>query len=252
MDEQIRLFVGYDAREALAYSVFCESVIHRASLPVSFTPIHQGMSRDFDLERDGSNAFMLARFLVPMLCGFQGWAIFCDGDMVVNADIKELYDYRLGYEDKAVCVVPHDYKTKAKLKYVGSSLESPNIDYPKKNQSSVILWNCAHPSNQDLTESYIAKQTPKYLHRFGWLNEDEIGELPTEWNYLVGEQPPSKAHLNHYTLGLPALKAYANDYGSWHWHSAFLRMMQAAGEGPQVIAKRALERVGEVSQEKVA
>ena len=106
----IRLFVGYDPREAAAYHVFCQSVIERASVPVEFIPLHVGMLGGFDGQRDGSNAFIFSRYLIPHLCDFEGWAIFCDGDMVMRADVAELWALRYGV--RAVQVVGQHYLTK--------------------------------------------------------------------------------------------------------------------------------------------
>lgn len=226
----IRIFVGYDPREAAAYHVFCESVIRTSQFPVSFTPLHKPMIGGFDGQRDGTNAFIFSRYLVPAMCDYEGWAIFADGDMALTTDIIELWNYQSEYLDKAVCVVKHDYKTRHPKKYLGTPLESANVDYPRKNWSSVILWNCAHPSNRILTHDYVASAKPQEIHRFSWLEDTQIGELPPEWNYLVGEQAPASAALYHYTLGVPGLKHYRDDYGSWHWHKSLASSLQCGGE----------------------
>lgn len=241
--ETIRVFVGFDQREALAYHVFCQSVIDRASVPVSFIPIHKGMLKGFDGKRDGSNAFTFSRYLVPSLCGFNGWALFCDSDMVCDKDIKELWDLRPAF-DKAVCVVKHDYKTKHPAKYVGTPMQSKNVDYPRKNWSSLILWNCGHFANRSLTPEFVSQQTPQFLHRFEWMKDEQIGELPQDWNYLVSEYPPSSASIYHYTLGVPGIRNYADHYGSWKWHSALVRAMECVGEDTVDIAVRSAARVG--------
>lgn len=238
----IRIFVGYDHREAAAYHVFCESVIRASNSPVAFYPLHKPMLGGFDGQRDGTNAFIFSRYLVPMLCDYKGWAIFADGDMTVTRDIAELWNYQSEYADKAVAVVKHDYKTKASRKYIGSSLESANVDYPRKNWSSVILWNCAHPANAVLTHEYVSESKPQHLHRLGWLMDSQIGALPPEWNYLVGEHGPSSAALNHYTLGVPALKHYADCHGSWHWHGALASALECGGEDIVSMVKRSKER----------
>jgi lipopolysaccharide biosynthesis glycosyltransferase len=235
----IRLFVGYDPREAAAYHVFCQSVIETSRFPVAFYPLHKPMLNGFDGQRDGTNAFIFSRYLVPMLCGYEGWAIFADGDMAVTRDIAELWHYQDEYKDKAVAVVKHDYKTRSFKKYLGSALESPNLDYPRKNWSSVILWNCGHVSNRILSPEYVAEGVPQHLHRFGWLKDSQIGALPPEWNYLVGEHAPASAALYHYTLGVPGIKHYAEDHGSWHWHRALESALECAGEDRVKMVRRA-------------
>ena len=134
----IPIYVGYDSGESVAYHVFCQSVISKASVPVSFHPLSLNMLDYKETHTDGSNAFIYSRFLVPHLQGYQGWAIFCDGDMILNADIAELWALRDPY--MAVQVVKHDYKTKHHTKYLGAK----NEDYPRKNWSSVMLINCSH------------------------------------------------------------------------------------------------------------
>ena len=120
--------VGFDQREAIAYHVFCQSVIDRASMPIQFLPLAENSLNQYkEIHTDGSNKFVYSRFLTPYLMNFSGWAIFADGDMVCQADIVELWSLR--DTTKAVQVVKHDYKTKATKKYLGNK----NEDYPKKN-----------------------------------------------------------------------------------------------------------------------
>lgn len=238
----IRVFLGFDQREAIAYHTCCQSIIEKASDPVQFIPLAKNMLGDFD--SDGSNAFTISRYLVPSLCGWEGWAIFLDGDMTVNVDIAELWGWQNTYSDKAVALVQHDYQTKHPRKYIGSSLESPNVSYPRKNWSSVVLWNCAHPDNRVLDAEYIRSTSPSFLHRFSWLDQSAIGALTMDWNYLVGEQAPSSAFIRHFTLGIPGLRHYADDHGSWEWHAACLRMLECGAEYPETVVKRAYERVG--------
>jgi lipopolysaccharide biosynthesis glycosyltransferase len=173
--------------------------------------------RDYEeTHADGSNAFIYSRFLVPHLMGFQDWALFCDGDMIAMDDIIKLWNMRDdGY---AAQVVKHDYKTRSKRKYIGTSMETINPDYPRKNWSSVILWNCAHPQNRILTPAYVMGATGSALHRFSHLTDDEIGDLPAEWNWLVGEQTHNpEAKLAHYTLGVPGIKAYQDCDHAGEW-----------------------------------
>lgn len=203
----IRVYAGFDPREAAGWNVFVRSLI-QTSKDYSLIP----MTGE---ESDGTNLFTYERFLTPERCGWSGWAISVDGsDMMLRAPIQELY----GLQDRryAVMVVKHDYLTKSPRKYVGTSLEADNHDYPRKNWSSVILWNCAHWAHFRAREK-LRSQDGKYLHRFGWLEDHEIGSLPAKWNVLVGEQPTSEADkLRHYTLGIPAFKAYeGTDGGEW-------------------------------------
>jgi len=215
----IRIFVGYDEREAVAYHAFCQSVIERASEPVQFIPLAKNMLAGFDGQRDGSNAFIYSRFLIPSLMGFKGWAIFADGDMICKADIAELWALRNPW--MAVHVVKHDYKTKHPVKYLGAK----NEDYPKKNWSSLILWNCEHFRNRQLTREMVSKATGADLHRFSWLPDDRIGELPLDWNWIVSEYPENPdAKLLHYSIGTPCFPDYSRCPQARDWHDVHRRM----------------------------
>jgi len=214
MIEKIPIVVGFDQREAVAYHTFVQSVLEKSTLPVIFLPLAikslQGYS---ETHNDKSNDFVYSRFLTPYLSDFKGWAIFADGDMVCRSDIKELWDLR--DESKALLVVKHDYTSKVQKKYLGNI----NENYPRKNWSSLILWNCSHPKHKVLTPDFISSQTGKYLHRFSWLNDMDIGELPIEWNWLAIEYPNNpKAKIIHYTLGTPCFKDYRNTEMAGAWH----------------------------------
>jgi lipopolysaccharide biosynthesis glycosyltransferase len=212
--EIIPVFVGYDPREAIAFHVCVNSIIRNSTSPVAIHPVALNLFQDYnETHTDGSNHFIYTRFLVPYLMHWQGWAIFIDGDMIVRDDITNLWNLREGSMD--VMVAKHDYKTKMAEKYLGS----PNEDYPRKNWSSVILWNCNSFPNRKLTPEFVQSQPGSYLHRFSWLNDERIGELPLEWNWLpdeYGANPDAK--LLHYTLGTPCFHEFANTPQGEEWH----------------------------------
>jgi len=210
----INLFVGFDPREAVAYHVFCNSIIQNTSVPVQITPLVLSQLQEFNERHDDrSNDFVYSRFLTPYLSDFKGWAIFADGDMICQGDLKELID--MADPSKAVMVVKHDYQTKATQKYLGNI----NENYPRKNWSSVILWNCDHPKHKILTPDFVSKQTGKFLHRFSWLDDQDIGELPLEWNWLASEYSVNReAKLIHFTLGTPCFKDYKNSDMADIWY----------------------------------
>jgi lipopolysaccharide biosynthesis glycosyltransferase len=210
----IPVYIGYDPREAVAFHVCANSIIRNASRPVSIVPVALNLFKDYsETHTDGSNHFIYTRFLVPHLQEHTGWAIFIDGDMVVQGDITELWDLRNPYMD--VQVVKHDYKTRMPVKYLGAR----NEDYPRKNWSSVILWNCSSFPNRRLTPEFIQKSTGSELHRFSWLDDTRIGELPIEWNWLPDEfGPNANAKLLHYTLGTPCFSEFADTPQNEVWH----------------------------------
>jgi lipopolysaccharide biosynthesis glycosyltransferase len=222
LKEKINLVVGFDQKEAIAYHVFCQSAIERSTIPLQIMPLALNLMNNYvEAKNDGSNAFIYSRFLTPSLMDFKGWAIFADGDMVCKADLAELW--RIRDLTKAVQVVKHDYKTKAPTKYLGNK----NENYPRKNWSSLILWNCEHPKNKVLTPSFIQAQAGSFLHRFSWLNDDEIGELNSEWNWLAieyDENPDAK--LIHYTLGTPCFQEYQASSMSFEWHNVYTNAIE--------------------------
>ena len=111
--------------------------------------------------------------------------------------------------------VHHDYKTRAQAKYLGAR----NEDYPRKNWSSVVLWNCGHPANRQVTPDFIMRSTGAQLHRFTWLEDTLIGEIPKVWNWLPDEfDANDAAKLLHFTLGTPCFHEYACSPMASEWH----------------------------------
>lgn len=216
MKDTIRIFIGYDAREAVAFHVCVQSILSRCSRPVEIHPVALNLfAKDYaEGHQDGSNAFTYTRFLIPWLSYFSGHAIWLDGDMIVRHDIAELWDmrrYNVGAQ-----VVKHDYKTKFPRKYLGAA----NADYPRKNWSSVILWNCAFATNRCLTPEYVGEHGGEHLHRFHWLADHQIGELPVVWNHLTMEfDRNDAAKLLHFTVGTPCFPEYAEQEGAEEWRT---------------------------------
>lgn len=208
------IFIGYDPKEAVAFHVCANSIIRHSSKPVIIHPLALTNLQDYkEGHKDGSNEFIYSRFLVPYLMAWTGKALYVDGDMVVNGDVAELFD--LADQYKAVQVVKHDYKTSKEVKYLGQR----NEDYPRKNWSSVILWNCGHFAHRQLTPEFIEGSSGEYLHRFTWLKDELIGELPVEWNWLADEYGRNnQAKLLHWTLGLPGFPEYSTSPMAEKWH----------------------------------
>ncbi len=208
------MFVGYDPREAVAYHVCANSIIRTASSPVAIIPIALNLFQDYqETHTDGSNQFIYSRFLVPYLMNFHGRAIFIDGDMIVRSDIVELYEsLEIGMD---VAVVKHDYQTRMTEKYLGSK----NENYPRKNWSSVIVWDCQTYPNKQLTPEFVQKQPGSFLHRFSWIDDDRIQSLDPVWNWLPDEFGPNPdAKLLHYTLGTPCFHEFADTPQAEEWH----------------------------------
>ena len=201
----IRVFIGYDDNESVAYHVLAHSILRYASQPVSITPlVKRHMSSFYQRKRSSieSTDFSFTRFLVPYLSGYRGWSVFMDCDMLMTADIAELV--ALCDDKYDVMCVKHDYVARDDVKFLGAV----QTKYEKKNWSSVMLFN--NSACKVLTPEVVANESGLYLHQFKWLSgDDRIGALPTTWNYLVGEMTmPSVPKLIHYTLGGPYFDAY--------------------------------------------
>ena len=210
----IPIFIGYDPREAVAYHTCVNSIIRHASKPVAIIPLALNLIEDYtETHTDGSNQFIYSRFLVPHLMDYTGHAIFIDGDMIVRSDITELWQWR--HKQYDVQVVKHNYETCMTEKYLGSK----NENYPRKNWSSVIIWNCESPANKQLTPEFVQRSTGAELHRFTWIKDEHIGDLPAEWNWLPDEYGPNiNADLLHYTLGAPCFHDFATTPMADEWH----------------------------------
>lgn len=215
----LKIYLGYDPREHEAYEVAAYSIRRRATRPVLITPLYsmnplyeRGWHRRNDGQRvddiDGnpfSTEFSFARFLVPACERYVGWALFADCDFLFLEDVAGLDIYKdIG---KAVAVVKHQHRPSETVKMDGQAQSR----YPRKNWSSLILWNCGHPANAMLTPDVVNSATGAYLHGFKWLEDGDIGTIQGRWNHLVGYDPPVSpvdATALHFTQGGPWLEKY--------------------------------------------
>lgn len=213
MNHPLQVFIGYDSKEPVAYHVLSHSILRQAKSPVSIQPLaldHLGGIYTRKRGPTESTEFSISRFLVPYLSDYEGYSIFMDCDMLVRTDLHELLDLVDG--DKSVWVCPHDYTPKTDTKFLGQV----QTKYPRKNWSSLMVFNNAWCQN--LTPEYVNEAGGLELHRFHWVPNDEIGYLPLEWNWLVGEYDYNpNAKVVHYTLGGPWFPEYVYcDYsGEW-------------------------------------
>ena len=223
----MKVFVGYDTREDIAYQV-CKHSIETKSKLADVRPLKQQELRDAGwytrpIDKLASTEFTFTRFLIPELTNFEGWAVFMDCDMILTTDIKELFDQ--ADPKYAVMCVHHDYKVEEGFKMDGQK----QTIYPRKNWSSVMLFNCGHPSNKILTQDMVndTELNGAYFHRFSWLKDEEIGELDHTWNYLVGVYKDlDKPKLIHYTEGGPWFENYRNCDFHAEWKKELFDMME--------------------------
>jgi hypothetical protein len=174
----LRIFIGYDPRQALSYNVLQFSILRRATIPVSITPL---VLDTLPIKRQGLTPFTWSRFLVPWLCDYEGDGLFLDADMACLGDVAELMEHT-----KDLSYAAWVSKNEKKFEW-----------------ASAIFFECDHPSNRILTPEYI--ETARALHGMQWLKDDEVGDLPREWNHLAGYDAPDApdAKMVHFTQGLP-------------------------------------------------
>lgn len=213
----IPIFIGYDSKVKIAYHVLAESILKNSSTPVTISPINlNNLKNSYTRKQDplASTEFSFSRFLVPYLMNYKGWAIFMDSDMVMLSDITELWNLR--NEKYALQVCKHDYTPNSKNKFLGNN----QTIYAKKNWSSLMLMDCS--KCKTLTPEYVNTRSGLELHQFKWLNENVIGNIPIEWNWLVGEYPYKKnVHNIHFTEGGPYFKNYRNTEYANEWFNIY-------------------------------
>jgi hypothetical protein len=204
-----KVFIGHTTGQDVVYKVAKHSV-ERRSRNLRCHPIIQQALRDLGIytrNKDllGSTEFSITRFLTPWLAGYRGWVLFCDNDILCLTDLNELFDE--ADEKYAVMCAKHNHAPDLGEKLDGKKQTS----YPRKNWSSVVLWNCDHPKIQLVTPELVNEADPLFLHRFLWLDDSDIGEFSHEWNWLVEwyrEPEDGTPKLLHYTEGGPYFKNY--------------------------------------------
>ena len=215
-----KVYIGWDSNQELAYETLKYSLV-RKSKNIQITPLKQHELRKQKLYTRpvdilSSTEFTFTRFLVPYIQEFNEWALFMDCDMLSLIDINLLFNQ---VDDKyAVMCVQHDYTPTKKTKMDDKLQEY----YPRKNWSSLVLFNCNHPSNKKLTKDLINNTnfSGKFFHRFGWLNDEEIGKISHEFNWLVNwYREPEDGHpkILHFTEGGPWLEKFKNEEYSDIW-----------------------------------
>lgn len=239
-----KVFIGFDPREADAYAVAEASIKAHTSGQVQIHPIDLKYLRmeypqapylkpmywrptsrvDGQLWDDISGApmsteFAISRFLVPHLAEYKGWALFMDCDMLIRSDLHNLF--ALADNKYAVMCVKHDYEPTEAVKMDGQAQSR----YARKNWSSVMLFNCEHPSNKALHPQYVNAQPGRDLHRFAWLPDDQIGELEASWNWLVGHSSQEiEPDIVHFTTGIPSMPGYENVPYADEWRDVLARI----------------------------
>ena len=222
------IYVGYDPREIAAFEVAVASIKDHLTTPVPVhdiclaemkaagfyrrpTEVRDGRLWDVISEAPCATEFSISRFLTPLLAQW-GWALFMDCDMLVRADLNDLF--ALCDDRYAVMCVKHRHEP-AEQRKMDNQIQTR---YSRKNWSSVMAVNVGHPANKALTVDLINTVPGRDLHRFCWLKDEDIGELGPEWNWLAGHSDPSiDAKIAHFTLGTPDMRGYEKQRYADEW-----------------------------------
>jgi len=245
------VYLGYDPRQDTAFQVARHSIASRTGpikiIPLRLTHLTEILTRPIE-NRNGqlwcpisgapmSTEFAISRFCVPFI-NLEGWALFADCDILCWSDIQELFD--LADDKFAVMVVKHEWRktmvgdvtVDGRMSLQKDQVALIKMDgqvqtmYARKNWSSVVLWNCDHPGNKRFTFENLNQWPGRDLHAFKWLNDDEIGELPQHWNWLINVTPgkPEAKGIWHYTLGTPTFAGYEHQPYSEQWLAEYERL----------------------------
>jgi lipopolysaccharide biosynthesis glycosyltransferase len=228
----LKIFVGYDSREDIAWQVCRFSLRRHGGAEIDIHPLKQATLRELGLYTRGpdkaSTEFSLTRFLTPYVAAHDGWTLFVDCDFLFTTDVLKVLQHVR--RDKAVYVVKHVY-TPAKTVKMDGKLQTT---YPRKNWSSFMLFNNAHPAVKALTPEVVNRESPAFLHRFAWIGDDHlIGELPLAWNFLEGEypRPAQTPHAIHFTNGGPWFPQWQNvEFGDL-WRAERERYLESIQRG---------------------
>lgn len=210
--------IGYDRQVRIPAYVVAESIMEHCTQPVNFTFLRLDNLPFFTRPRNplDSTEFSTSRFLTPYLHNYTGWTLFVDNDVLVKADISELFN--LKNDNYAVMCVKHNYKPKNTIKFKNNV----QLPYICKNWSSVVLFN--NKLCTSLTLEYVNKAHGLDLHQFKWIDPTLIGSLPEQWNYLVGTSSSNDPKLLHYTEGGPFYLESRDCKNSDDWFKVYNKM----------------------------
>lgn len=208
----MKLYVGYDPRDELAFRACVSSARNHSNVPLEIYPIkdhelrrHEIYSRPYRVEASGqmidgidgrpfSTQFSFTRFAIPLFDKSSEWVIFCDADFLWRDDIGKLF--ALADDSKKLMCVQHDYSPPEITKFDGMLQQK----YRRKNWSSLMMFK---PSELLMSKAVMNNASGRFLHQFKWLADETLGALPQEWNWLEGWSEDGEPSAVHYTRGTP-------------------------------------------------
>jgi len=234
----LKVYVGWDGRDAAAFEVCRHSLIERASIEVEVIALKEWELRragiywrEYHVDRDGQRwdgrdgkpfgtDFSFTRFAALILeNNSDDWTLFCDPDFLWRADIANMID--LVDPSKAMMCVKHNHIPTEAQKGVGVQ-----TIYNRKNWSSLMLFRPSR--NKSLTKYALNNQTGSWLHGMLWLSDEEIGDLPEEWNWLEGWSDPNiNPKVVHFTRGTPDMPGYEDTAYADEWRATLAAVAPA-------------------------
>ena len=217
---KLNVYIGFDSSnygQELAYEVCKRSIEKNTRHDIT---IHKLVKSDLvnrniftRNDTDGSTEFTYTRFLVPYLNNYEGYALFCDSDFLWECDINELFE-NFSNPKYALACVKHTY---SKCKCPNKMDNKVQEWYPRKNWSSLMLFNCSHSSTRNLSLENVNNKSAKWLHRMEWCKDYKILEIPKSYNYLVGYYDDEHIKALHFTDGGPWYPKYKNVLYADRW-----------------------------------
>ena len=217
--QKLKIFIGFDPKETVAYHTCVQSILEHSSIPVEFFPLKLNLFKKFYKRKKrkvDSTEFSISRFLTPFLSDFKGISLYVDCDFIFMDDVAKLKKYHQRNTNTALWCVKHNYKVKNKFKFLGNK----QYQYHRKNWSSLMMFN--NSKCKILTPGFIEKANGLFLHRFEWLSTKQIKGLDKSWNVLIGEQAlPKKPKAIHFTVGGPYFDNFKKSQHSKIWEKYF-------------------------------
>ena len=214
---QSQIYIGYEEREHKAYQVCESSIKRRSNIDIVKLRSQDIPEYNRDWGEPQSTDFTFTRFWVPYLSDYKGWSFFVDCDFVFLADPLEILENV--DPSKAVYVVKHPgYIPNSQIKMDGIAQHRAY----RKNWASFTLFNNEHPKNSTLTPHYLNNYRPGIdFHQFRWLDDEDIGSLPLEWNCMDDYYHLENPKAIHYTDGGPWFDNYQETMYSDIWNEEY-------------------------------
>lgn len=184
----IRVFVGSSEKFMPHEKYILNSIRRNSPGPVEVTFLRP---KDLGIPEMGCTGFTNIRFAVPNAAGHQGFAIYLDVDMIVLADIAELYAHAVA--GKWCCMV--DGSTEVMVIDCGARANLPDLKGISAGHKSHLAqqvpflrcipaeWNC-----EDCNPDHRKRENKKLIHFTDLKCQPYFGENPWKEGVEILEQ----------------------------------------------------------------